>query len=129
VGYLDDQDRFWFCGRKSHRLLTPDGPMYTIPCEAIFNQHEGIYRSALVGVGASGNQRPVLVAEPWPERRPKSQEETDQLLHELSEIAESNPLTNRIRDLLIHSSLPVDIRHNAKIFREKLVNWAAKRIR
>ena len=52
VGYLDDQDRFWFCGRKSHRLLTREGPMYTIPCEAIFNQHERIYRSALVGIGA-----------------------------------------------------------------------------
>ncbi len=33
VGYLDDQNRFWFCGRKNHRVITNDGPMYTIPCE------------------------------------------------------------------------------------------------
>ena len=39
VGYLDDQDRFWFCGRKAHRVLTAEGPMYTVPCEAIFNRH------------------------------------------------------------------------------------------
>ncbi len=128
VGYLDDQDRFWFCGRKSHRLLTADGPMYTIPCEAIFNQHERIYRSALVGLGAAGNQRPVLVAEPWPEHQPKSRQETERLQHELLELAQSDPLTDQIRDILIHSSLPVDIRHNAKIFREKLAIWAAKRI-
>jgi len=128
VGYLDDQDRFWFCGRKSHRVLTADGPMYTVPCEAIFNQHDRIYRSALVGIGAAGSQRPVLVAEPWPEHRPKSKKETRELLHELSELAQSDPLTEQIRDILIHSSLPVDIRHNAKIFREKLAIWAANRL-
>lgn len=128
VGYLDDQDRFWFCGRKSHRLLTPHGPMHTIPCEAIFNRHERIYRSALVGIGPAGAQRPVLVAEPWPEHRPKSKRETGQLVRELLELAQRNPLTDQIRDILIHSSLPVDIRHNAKIFREKLAIWAATRV-
>ena len=29
VGYLDEQDRFWFCGRKSHRVRTAAGTMYT----------------------------------------------------------------------------------------------------
>ena len=38
-------------------------------------------------------------------------------------------LTESIRDFLIHKSMPVDIRHNAKIFREKLAVWAAKRLR
>ena len=61
VGYLDDQDRFWFCGRKSHRLLTGKGTMFTIPCEAIINTHEKIYRSALVGVGELGDQSPVCL--------------------------------------------------------------------
>jgi olefin beta-lactone synthetase len=28
---------------------------------------------------------------------------------------------------MIHPSFPVDIRHNAKIFREKLAVWAAGR--
>jgi stearoyl-CoA desaturase (delta-9 desaturase) len=30
--------------------------------------------------------------------------------------------------LLIHRSFPVDIRHNAKIFREKLSVWAQKKL-
>jgi acyl-CoA synthetase (AMP-forming)/AMP-acid ligase II len=51
TGYLDSQDRFWFCGRMSQRVLTAGGPMYTIPCEAIFNRHPDVNRSALVGVG------------------------------------------------------------------------------
>ncbi len=52
VGYFDDQERFWFCGRKSHRVRTQFGTMFTIPCEGIFNQHASIYRTALVGVGS-----------------------------------------------------------------------------
>jgi acyl-CoA synthetase (AMP-forming)/AMP-acid ligase II len=128
VGYLDDQQRFWFCGRKAHRVLTEQGPMYTIPCEAIFNAHPAVYRSALVGVGPAGRQRPVIVAEPWPERRPGSSEQECQLVDELRQLARSHPLTARIRDILIHPSLPVDIRHNAKIFREALADWAAHQL-
>jgi hypothetical protein len=37
-------------------------------------------------------------------------------------------LTERIRYLLFHRSFPVDIRHNAKIKRELLAVWAAKRM-
>ena len=54
AGYLDANDRFWFCGRLAHRVLAAGGPMYTIPCEAIFNQHPSVCRSALVGVGPPG---------------------------------------------------------------------------
>ncbi len=128
LGYLDQQDRFWFCGRKSHRLETEDGPMYTVPCEAIFNRHERVYRSALVGVGPRGKQRPVVIVEPWPDRRPTDRAGRNELLDELMDIAQSHPLTRGIRDILIHSSLPVDIRHNAKIFREELAVWATTRI-
>ena len=26
LGYLDDEGRLWFCGRKSHRVMTTRGP-------------------------------------------------------------------------------------------------------
>ena len=51
AGYLDAEERFWFCGRVAHRVLTAAGPMYPICCEAVFNQHPDVFRSALVGVG------------------------------------------------------------------------------
>ncbi|MCH5373537.1 MAG: AMP-binding protein, partial [Planctomycetes bacterium] len=89
VGYLDDQDRFWFCGRKSHRVLTDQGPMYSVPCEAILNGHEAVYRSALVGVGPAGRQRPVFVVEPWPEYFPLSAQARQKLLEELLALARS----------------------------------------
>ena len=102
--------------------------MFTIPCEAIFNGHEHIYRSALVGVGEPGRQRPVIIVETWPENRPAGEENERKLLEELARLALSNTLTKAIRDIHIHPGLPVDIRHNAKIFREKLVDWAAQRL-
>jgi len=124
-GYIDDQERFWFCGRVAHRVLTADGPMYPVRCEAIFNQHPAIYRSALVGVGSPGSQRPVAVLEPHKDRMPGSEQQKESLLAEIRELARANPLTERIDVFLLHPSFPVDIRHNAKIFREKLAVWAS----
>jgi acyl-CoA synthetase (AMP-forming)/AMP-acid ligase II len=129
LGYLDEQDRFWFCGRKAHRVLTPQGPMYTLPCEAIFNQHPSVYRAALVGVGTPGHQRPIIIVETWPACRPRSEQEQTCLLADLRQLAAGNPLTQQILDIFIHPSLPVDIRHNAKIFREQLAVWAETQLR
>jgi acyl-CoA synthetase (AMP-forming)/AMP-acid ligase II len=136
VGYLEreagvspaSRDRFWFCGRKSHRVITSRGTLFTIPCEAIFNRHETIYRSALVGIGPSGQQRPVIIAEPWPEHWPRSRAAQDQLIDELRSLAREFPHTTAIDTIFLMDSLPVDIRHNAKIFREKLAVWAARRL-
>jgi acyl-CoA synthetase (AMP-forming)/AMP-acid ligase II len=123
-----ESTRFWFCGRKSHRVITAAGTLYTIPCEAIFNQHPHIYRSALVGVGPPGQQRPVIIAEPWPEHRPKMKPRHDELLAALAAMAQQHPHTSAIHDIFLLDALPVDIRHNAKIFREQLAVWAAKKL-
>ena len=126
-GYLDQQDRFWFCGRVAHRVLTADGPMYPVCCEAIFNEHPAIRRSALVGVGPAGRQRPVIILEPHQSHKPRTAKQREALLAEIRQLGQSNPLTARIADFLLHPHFPVDIRHNAKIFREKLAVWASKR--
>lgn len=128
VGYLDEQDRFWFCGRKSHRVITAQQTMFTIPCEAIINQHPRVYRSALVGVGPVGEQQPVIVAEPWPERRPKNPKAEKELVDQLMALAAKNTLTAAIQHVLIVPALPVDIRHNSKIFREEVAAWATKQL-
>lgn len=128
VGYLDDQNRFWFCGRKSHRLTTAGGPMFTIPVEAIFNNHPRIFRSALVGIGPRDDQTPVVIVEPWPGQYPDTSEEIDQLLDELHQLGNKNELTERIHHFLLHPNFPVDVRHNSKIFREKLATWAEERL-
>ncbi len=129
VGYFDATGRLWFCGRKAHIVFPADGPMYSVCCEAIFNNHSQIYRSALVGVGVKGQQTPVIVAEPEEGKFPKSDSERLTLKTELLALAAANPLTSAIREILFHPSLPVDTRHNVKINREELAGWATSRLR
>lgn len=128
LGYLDPEGRLWFCGRKSHRVETAEGPMYTIPCEGIFNRHPRVYRSALVGVGGRGAARPVLCVECEPGQGPKGASDEAALRADLLELGASSPLTARIRDVHFHPAFPVDVRHNAKIRREVLAEWAARRL-
>ncbi|GIT64721.1 MAG: hypothetical protein Ct9H300mP23_03480 [Nitrospinota bacterium] len=45
------KNRLWFYGRKNQRVITGVKTLFTIPCEAIFNQHPDVKRSALVGIG------------------------------------------------------------------------------
>ena len=126
VGYLDAQGRLWFCGRKTHRVETAQGPLYTEQVEPVFNVHENVRRTALVGIGAMGAQRPVLCVElahgvdasEWP-----------RIERELRWIASAHAHTSGIDTFLRHPKFPVDIRHNAKIGREKLAVWAAGRLR
>lgn len=125
LGYIDEQGRVWFCGRKSHRVLTINGPLYTIPVEGVFNTHPEVFRTALVGVGERGAQRPVICVEL---EQGVSGSWKEQIRKELLEIGSEYPHTAGIKDILFHKGFPVDIRHNAKIFREKLAVWAAGRI-
>ncbi len=119
LGYQDDSGRIWFCGRKSHRVRLPDKELYTIQCESIFNYHPQVHRTALVQV----EDEAVLCVETSKDQPPSDQA---QLRTELLEWAASRALTRDIRKVLFHPSFPVDIRHNAKIFREQLARWAAK---
>ncbi|MBU0674683.1 MAG: AMP-binding protein [Proteobacteria bacterium] len=124
LGYLDDRQRLWFCGRKAHRVEAAGGTMYTIPCEAIFNEHPKVRRSALVGIRMPRQKSvvPVLIAEP------RGRVNSKRLLAELNDLAQTNSLTRPIHHFLIHPNFPVDIRHNAKIFREKLALWAQEQL-
>ena len=124
MGYFDELGRLWFCGRKAHRVFTNLGILYTIPCEAIFNEHPLVFRSALVGVGKKGKQRPVLIVEL--NQKIRNQE---MLYQQLKALATANTLTQEIESFLVHPGFPVDIRHNAKIFREQLALWARRKVR
>ena len=124
LGWLDKKGRIWFCGRKSHRVVTATGTLYTIPCEAIFNNHPRVFRSALVGVGPKGQQHPVVCIELEPDGGGSKKS----LKKELLELAKDSPITESIETILFHRAFPVDIRHNSKIFREQLAVWAEKKI-
>lgn len=126
VGYTDESGRLWFCGRKAQRVVTAEGVLYTIPCEAVFNQHPFVARTALVGVGEPGRQRAVLCVELRADRR-RANRAT--VATELLALGARHPHTAGIQTILFHAGFPVDVRHNAKIFRERLAAWAARRVR
>ncbi len=152
LGWLDGAGRLWFCGRKAHRVVVgaaetvgpvtggvaddaggtsvpatkyADRVLFTVPCEAIFNQHPAVARSALVGVpaGNSSSQVAVICVELTEQHRSFDRE---QLRSELLKRAAQHPHTRPIRHVLVHPRFPVDVRHNAKIFREKLAVWATR---
>jgi len=125
LGWMDTKGRIWYCGRKSHRVITAAGTLYTIPCESIFNTHPLVYRSALVGLGPSHHQVPVICIEL---KKANKRVSRKTVKAELLDLGSKHEITRGIRVVLFHDAFPVDIRHNAKIFREQLARWAAKRV-
>jgi DNA-binding response OmpR family regulator len=63
--FISGTGRVWFCGRKAHRVWTANGPLDTIPCEAVFNRHPAVFRSALVGVGADREHVAAVPTDDW----------------------------------------------------------------
>ncbi len=122
AGYLDAGGTLWFCGRIAERVTTPTGDLYPEPCEQVFRRHPRVARCALIGLGPAGRQEPALVVQPIQTSTP-----TDQvrLLGELRGLALRHSHTAAIKRFFLHPSLPVDVRHNAKIHRLALAAWAA----
>ncbi len=127
VGYLDEGGNLWFCGRKSHRVRASAGTLYSVPVEGIFNTHPDVFRTALVAIPGDtpDERRPALCVElepATPDHRRRS------ICAELRAMAQRQPGTAPIHDILLHPAFPVDIRHNAKIDRPALSRWATRMI-
>ncbi|WP_327104320.1 fatty acid CoA ligase family protein [Nonomuraea glycinis] len=118
LGHLDEQGRLWFAGRKSERVRTRDGDLCTDHVESLLAGLPGVRRTALVGVGPVGAQRPVLVVEREPGAR------RARVRAAVLEAAGTD-----LRAVLFHRGFPVDARHNSKIRRGVLAAWAARRLR
>ena len=109
MGHMDVQGRLWYCGRKTYLVSFEKKILYT-SCEAIFNSHPAVNRSALISL----NQRPALVIE---KNKTKIPQKT--LNREILSMAQSFHHTKDIHEIH-YGRLPVDIRHNIKIDRLKL---------
>lgn len=116
LGWQDEQGRLWFCGRKSERVQTANGELYTECVEGPVNAVDGVYRSALVGLGEPGRQTPAVVIEPEPGA------------DRAAIRAAVQPLIARfgIERVEFSTAFPVDIRHNAKIRRHELAMRIAR---
>jgi acyl-CoA synthetase (AMP-forming)/AMP-acid ligase II len=128
VGALDDAGRLWVQGRIVHVLSTPDGPVTPVGMEQRVQQRlakelagdaaAGSLGSspavAVVGVGPVGTQQVVVVLT-GPGGPLASTAQRD-----AARAAAGGP----VAAVLVRKSLPVDIRHNSKIDRVEVANWA-----
>ncbi len=115
-GCLDGEGRLWYFGRKAERVETPEGTLFTEPCEQVFRAHPRARRCALIALAGE----PALVVE----TRLRGEADALGLVAELRGLARGHPHTAAIRTFFFRRHLPVDVRHNAKINRLALATWA-----
>jgi hypothetical protein len=124
LGWFDGEGRLWFCGRKSQRVVVDASPRCAPSRSSRCSTP--IRRCCAARWSASAKQvrrQPVLVYELKPGVTADVAEVNDELRH----IGEGFVHTGKVKVFLRHPKpFPVDIRHNAKIGREKLAAWASK---
>jgi acyl-coenzyme A synthetase/AMP-(fatty) acid ligase/pimeloyl-ACP methyl ester carboxylesterase len=123
VGHLDDDGRLWIEGRLGHVVTTADGPITPVGVEQQAASVPGVAAAACVGVGPAGAQVVVVVVVPdaTPGRR---------------DVLADPALTARVRAVvhvpvaavLVRPELPVDVRHNSKVDRTAVSDWATERL-
>tara|TARA_B110000003_G_scaffold249421_1_gene261756 strand:+ start:1098 stop:2720 length:1623 start_codon:yes stop_codon:yes gene_type:complete len=114
LGYLDADGRLWFCGRKAECVQRAEDVLYTDCCEAIFNQHPSVHRSALIDLGAG---QAGVVIEPEAGAFPRTVSKRAEFIAELEALAEPHPHLHQQLRFFFEQRFPVDVRHNAKIHR------------
>ncbi|MBG08550.1 MAG: hypothetical protein CME68_07315 [Halobacteriovoraceae bacterium] len=134
VGYLDQGGKLWFCGRKTHRVqvdLAQKGikkktELYSIPCEAVFNEHPEVKRTALIQTKEKGLDTASIVIERTDKKRLRGSKK-HLFEKEILLIAKRFEHTSSIKKIYYHKSFPVDVRHNIKIDRIKLREVSSKK--
>jgi acyl-CoA synthetase (AMP-forming)/AMP-acid ligase II/pimeloyl-ACP methyl ester carboxylesterase len=119
MGYLDGSGQLYFCGRRVHMVVTSERVFHSVPVENVFNRHPEVSRTALIGVDGV----PAVVVEP--RSRLLDLAARHRLAGELRTLGAADLVTSPIKRFYFHPSFPVDARHNAKIFRDRLSVWAA----
>ena len=104
-----------------HIVTTPDGPVTPVGIEHQVSSIAGIAATAIVGVGPPGTQQVVAVVTPTP--RPKRAGLAGEALAD--EVRARVPSTG-IAAVLVAPVLPVDKRHNSKIDRTRIAQWAER---
>lgn len=123
VGHIDDDGRLWIEGRLQHVVTSPEGPIAPGGPEARIDALAGVHRSAVVGVGPVGTQAVVAVIEPASTprtRTPRPGLADGELSRQVRAAAAPVPVSA----VLVTDTVPVDIRHQSKIDRTRLAQWA-----
>ena len=118
VGHLDPAGRLWVEGRLPHVITTASGVVTPVAVEQSAETVAGVARAAAVGVGPSGTQQVVVVAETSPPS-PRVQLADESLAASIRAAAGLS-----LAAVILVPRLPTDVRHNSKIDRSSLAAWA-----
>ncbi|PPK94540.1 acyl-CoA synthetase (AMP-forming)/AMP-acid ligase II [Kineococcus xinjiangensis] len=120
VGHLDEQGRLWIEGRLAHIVVTGDGVVTPVGIEQRAETVDGIARAALVGVGPRAARQLVVVAE--------ANEPVARTTVAAPPLARAvRAATGRdLAAVLLVPALPTDVRHNSKIDRARVAEWAER---
>jgi len=121
VGHLDDAGRLWVEGRLGHVLSTANGAITPVAAEHAVQSVPGAGRAALVGVGPAGTQAAVVVMETVPAARKPGPASSELASKVRAAVAATG---TDVAAVLVLPVLPTDIRHNSKIDRAALAQWA-----
>jgi olefin beta-lactone synthetase len=119
VGHLDSAGRLWVEGRLVHVITTADGPLTPVGVEQRIEAGSPVTGAAVVGVGPRGTQQVVAVVVP------DSPAPVGLAMQELVAAVRAAARV-RVAAVLVAEALPVDIRHAAKIDRQRLARWAER---
>jgi acyl-CoA synthetase (AMP-forming)/AMP-acid ligase II len=127
LGRIDAEGRLFFLGRRAEKVRTAEGDLPTEAIEPAFRQHPHVARCALIGLGEGDRQQAAVVIEPKAGHFPTNAGERERFIASLRAAASLNPRAAAIPTILFQTSLPVDVRHNAKIHRLRLAReWSAR---
>lgn len=123
-GYFDTQGRLWFCGRVKHIVHAGGKRYFSVPVEEVLNAEPEVWRSALVGVQTEGHAELALVVEFYAEHKDAV---GPTRLNAYK--ARLDGLGFPVKYILPYpKAFPVDKRHNSKIERHLLAQWAQGQI-
>ncbi len=127
VGHLDDEGRLWIEGRRQHVLHTASGPLTPVALELAVQQLPGVSDAAVVGVGPIGTQAVVVIVVPASatKKHGGSVLADDDLASVIREAAVS-VTSEPVAAVLITPTFPVDVRHQSKVDRARLAQWATR---
>ncbi|WP_245934585.1 alpha/beta fold hydrolase [Arthrobacter psychrolactophilus] len=123
VGHLDTEGRLWVEGRMAHILTMSDGVTTPVAAEQAVERVPAVARAAVVGVGPAGTQAAVAIVETTPAVK-RSGLAPMPLATAVREAARTVGL--QLSAVLVIDAMPTDVRHNSKIDRAKLSQWAGR---
>ena len=120
VGHLDADGSLWIEGRKSHVIVTHIGVVTPVPVEQRVESLDFVRQAACVGVGPKDGSVVVIVYIESGQGPNLSQLQREDQVRAVAGVP--------IAAILPVKSLPTDIRHNAKLNREEISQWANKKL-